>query len=67
MIIDHIHTHYEIRGKKIDPETQEVFEDKVYALTTSMSDALYIAKACNRYQLYPSSSFYVEIKNERKV
>ena len=55
------------REKLIDPDTNETIEDRPYAITMEISDALYIATACNRYQKYPSSSFYIHFREEREV
>jgi len=65
--IDSFKPHYEVRGKLIDPETEEVLEDRPYAITMEISDALYIATACNKYHRYPGSSFYVHFREEREV
>lgn len=65
--IDSFKPHYEVRGKLIDPDTNETIEDRPYAITMEIADALYIATACNKYQKYPSSSFYVHFREEREV
>lgn len=67
MIIDHIHQHWEIRFKDIDPDTGDISQDLPVAITTKEEYANTIMHALNRYSYEPNREYYVMTRNEQKV